>query len=119
MAELYTAAGAGERPPAHRPVALHGADRGPLRGRRFPLGARVRRRPAAHRLALLYQLGGAPVHSGRAAQGGRVREIPGPVRAVWSRRFDPPALTAGPFPSTRGTPTRSERVSTPQTLGLA
>src|SRR5213083_388062 len=118
MAELYTAAGAGERPPAHRPVALHGADRGPLRGRRFPLGARVRRRPAAHRLALLYQLGGAPVHSGRAAQGGRVREIPGPVRAVWSRRFDPPAVTAALFPSRRGMSPVTERITRREFLEL-
>src|SRR5437763_7416890 len=118
MAELYTAAGAGERPPAHRPVALHGADRGPLRGRRFPLGARVRRRPAAHRLALLYQRGGAPVHSGRAAQGGRVREIPGPVRAVWSRRFDPPAVTAALFPSRRGMSPVTERITRREFLEL-
>src|SRR5438876_69426 len=118
MAELYTAAGAGERPPAHRPVALHGADRGPLRGRRFPLGARVRRRPAAHRLALLYQLGGAPVHSGRAAQGGRVRAVPGPVRAVWSRRFDPPAVTAALFPSRRGMSPVTERITRREFLEL-
>src|SRR5437660_9090440 len=118
MAELYTAAGAGERPPAHRPVALHGADRGPLRGRRFPLGARVRRRPAAHRLALLYQLGGAPVHSERGGEGGGVREVAGPVRGLWPRRVDPPAVTAALFPSRRGMSPVTGRITRREFLGL-
>src|SRR5437660_616297 len=105
MAELHAATRGGERPPAHRPLALPGADRGPLRRRRFPLGAPIRRRPAAQRLALLHQLGGAPVHSGRAAQGRRVREVSGAVRAVWSRRFDTPAVTTPLFhPRSRMSP---------------
>src|SRR5439155_20905994 len=66
-------------PPEDRPVALHGADRGPVGPRRFAPGPPVRRRPATDGVALLHQLGRAALHSSRAPAGGGLRALPAAV----------------------------------------
>src|SRR5437879_4375172 len=99
VAELHAAARGRERPAEDRPLALHGADRGPVGPCRFAPGAPVRRRPGTDGVALLHQLRRVAFHSGRAPAGRRLRAVlaavPDHAALIPVQRFGAPARWAG------------------------